>query len=88
MSEQSELMAVAVQGATTAANVVALTKTVEALTKTVDAAMIKIDALHADLNERRGMEKLVRGVYAFVGGVGGSGLLLVFSKLTGVPLPR
>lgn len=81
MSEQSELMAVAVQGATTAANVATLTKTVEAMSS-------KLDALHVDFNERRGMEKLVRGAYAFIGGVGGSSLLLVASKLTGVPLPR
>lgn len=82
---QSELMAVAVQAATTAANVEALTKTIEAMSK-------KLDNLHdefsAKMAERRGMEKIVRGAYALVGGVGGSGLLIIFSKLTGVPLPR
>lgn len=61
---------------------------VKHLADQVSAMSSKIDSLQADLIERKGMEKLVRGVYAFLGGAGGSGLIIAVSKFTGIPLPR
>ncbi len=60
----------------------------EGVERKLDDAMDAIEALKADLNERKGMEKIVGMVKATVGGVTGSGLTIVASKFLGVPLPK
>ena len=61
---------------------------VRQLRKAVDDLQDAMTELKDDLQQRKGMEKIVRGVYAFLGGAGGSGLIIAVSKFTGIPLPR
>jgi hypothetical protein len=60
----------------------------EGVERKLDDAMDAIEALKADLNERKGMEKIVGMVKATLGGAAGSGLTILFSKFTGIPLPK
>jgi hypothetical protein len=60
----------------------------ESVESKLDDAMDAIEALKADLNERRGMEKIVGMIKATMGGAAGSGLTILVSKLTGFPLPK
>ena len=60
----------------------------EGLEQKLDAALEAIADLKADLNQRRGAEKLARALHTFFGGGIGAGAILIFSKLTGIPLPR
>lgn len=44
--------------------------------------------LKEDLQQRRGAEKLAKIIHTIFGGGVGATVMFLFSKLTGIPLPR
>lgn len=61
---------------------------VKSLNNTVEKLVARVEALHSDLNERRGAEKVARWI---IGGASGSlsaGATIILSKMAGLPWPR
>lgn len=60
----------------------------ESVEKKLDTALVAIEALKADLNERKGMERLAGWIRTGVSGGLGSGITIMAYKFLGVPLPK